>query len=293
MMTCPSIPAGARGYDFRRSHWRLLLGSLDEPFRLEHCSPDAVAARLRSGGFRPDGSTTAEEYRLGVLAFIRELGPKVVVLDEAQHTVKVPSARSVADQLDVIKDCVHRTRATHVLVGTYELSAMVAPNDQLARRSRVVHFAPYRSSDPDHRSAFQAVFAQLVRELPLDAPAETWDALREHLSDVFIGSAGCVGILKDWLDNALLAVSATGRRVIDWPTMERTRLPEQALFAIANAIWEYRGRKRPTLAEVEALLDGRGAATAPTGPKRSRKVSRPGKRRPDRDLVGLPSKNSA
>ena len=281
------------GYDFGRSHWRLLAKSADDPFASEHYSPDAVAARLRSGGFRRDGTATTEEYRLGVLDFIRERGPRAVVLDEAQHMLKVRSARSQADQLDVIKDSVHRTGVPHVLVGTYELSAMMSPNDQLARRSQVVHFAPYMLSDPDHRSAFQTVFGQLVRELPFDDPGASWTELRKHLNDVFVCSAGCVGVLKDWLQRALLLALRAGRRVIDWHVMERTRTPDRELFVIATAIRDYRELKQPTLGEVRALLNPDGGSAAPAAGGRRSRTSRPGKRRPVRDSVGFPSTKSA
>ena len=107
-----------------------------------------------------------------------------MVLDEAQHMTRVPGARSQADQLDVIKDCVDRTGVPHVLVGTYELSVIAAPGDQLGRRSHVVHFAPYSMSDASARAAFQQIFGQLVGALPLPDPGQSWLALREHLRDV-------------------------------------------------------------------------------------------------------------
>ena len=77
-------------------------------------SPDVARARLRSRRFRRDGLATTDEYRLGVLDMLRERGASAVVLDEAQHTTRVPGARWPADQLDVIKDCVERTAIPHV-----------------------------------------------------------------------------------------------------------------------------------------------------------------------------------
>ena len=115
-MTC--IPVlGRRGYDFGRSHWRLLAEAAGDPFAEEHRSPDAAAAQLRSGRGRCDGKPTLDEYRMGVLEMLRERAPAAVVLDEAQHMTRVPSARTQVDQFDVIKDCVDRTGIPHVLAG--------------------------------------------------------------------------------------------------------------------------------------------------------------------------------
>ena len=160
-MTCQPV-SGRRGYDFGRTHWCELGKKAGDPFRDEHVSPDVASARLRSGRSRRDGAATIDECRLGVLDMLRERGVGAVVLDEAQYMTRAPSARSQADQLDVIKDCVDRTGIPHVLAGTYELSVMVRPSAQLARRSVVVDFSPY-GSDPAERDAFQRIFGQTGR----------------------------------------------------------------------------------------------------------------------------------
>ena len=291
-MTCLPAAAGRRGYDFGRSHWRLITQAVGDPFADEHLSPDAVAARRRSGVDRRDRAATTEEYRLGVLHYLRELGPRAVVLDEAQHMTRVPGARSQADQLDVIKDCVDRTEVPHVLVGTYELSVMVAPGDQLGRRSHVVHFAPYSMSDASARAAFQKIFGQLVAELPLPDPGQSWSALREHLRDVYVGCAGCVGILKDWLCRGLQQALEAGGGVVDWPLMEKTKLSEGVLYQIAEQIRAYRELATPARAEIERAL-GLDAGSFTGKPKRRSSVWKPGKRLPVRDPVGVPSSRSS
>ena len=87
--TCLSVRDG-RGYNFGRTHWKLIIDSLGHPFSDEHASPDAVAQRLRFGAKR-DSAASIDEYRLGVLAVLRECGLRAVVLDEAQHMVRAPA----------------------------------------------------------------------------------------------------------------------------------------------------------------------------------------------------------
>ena len=155
------------------------------------------------GGIIRRSRSSVDEKRLGVLSLLRVLGPRAVILDEAQHIAQVPGVRGHANILDDIKDCVTRTGIAHVLAGTYELSPLIAPSDQLGRRSRIAHFPPYDARHKADREAFASVFAQLVMELPFPEPSRTWDALKVHLEAVHEGCLGCVGILKDWLVDAL------------------------------------------------------------------------------------------
>ena len=286
LMTCQP-GTGRRGYDFGKTHWRELAKKAEDPFRDEHVSPDVASAGLRAGLSRRDGAATIDEYRLGVLDMLRERGVGVVILDEAQHMTRAPSARSQADQLDVIKDCVDRTRIPHVLAGTYELSIMVAPSAQLARRSVVVHFPPYGPSDAADRDAFQRIFGQLVGALPIADSRASWAALSPHLADVYLGCCGCVGTLKGWLSRALQLALETAEERVDWPLMETCRLSDEALLRAADEIREYRDSKRAIRKDIEVAL-----GMCSTSSDRKRRPSprrKPAKRAPHRDPVGLPS----
>ena len=200
--------------------------------------------------------------------------------------VRVGSARSQADQLDVIKDCLDRTQIPHVLAGTHELSVMVAASEQLARRSRVVHFPPYGVSEDSDRLAFQKIFGQLVLALPFGEPERSWKELRNRLFDVYVGCAGCVGILKGWLVRALQLALATKKEFVDWPLMDQCRLPDPDLFKIADEIRAYRDAQKKTRADIEKAL-GVTRAVSGDGAKRRSSSRKPGKRSPVRDPVGL------
>ena len=286
-VTCVPV-AGRQGYDFGRTHWRLLAQAAADLFPDDHVSPDAAAERLRSGRAQRDGLATVQEYRLGVLDMLRECRVGLVVLDEAQHMTRVPSARTQADQLDVIKHCVDHTGIPHVLVGTYELRVMVAPGDQLARRSREVHFVPYDWSDGSDRDAFQRIFGQLVGALPFPEPSKSWHDLRKHQRDVYVGCAGCVGILKDWLTRGLqLVLEAQGDALL-WPVLNGCRLSDHALLVIADQIRANRVSDESARSKIESAL-GFGPGVAPGAAKPPSEARRkPGKRLPARDSVGLP-----
>ncbi len=291
-VTCVPV-AGRQGYDFARTHWRVIAVAAGDSFPDDHVSPDAGAERLRSGSVRRDGPATLTEYRLGVLDMLRNSAVRLVILDEAQHMTRVPSARTQADQLDVIKHCVDHTGIPHVLVGTYELSVMVAPGDQLARRSCEVHFEPYRWSVGPDRDAFQRIFGQFVGALPLPEPRKSWEDLAKHQDDVYLGCLGCVGILKDWLHRGLQSVLEADRDALSWSTLDTCRLSDRALLVIAEEIRANRECANSARSKIARVL-GIDSGADPRGAK-PRKAARPtpGRRKPARDPVGLPDSETA
>ena len=286
-MSCMST--GSRGYRFDVTHWQGLAASVADSFPTDHRSPDVEAERLRAGRSLSAKGTIASQ-QAGVMQLFRQAGVPLVVLDEAQHLVYLPGGRSHAQQLDVIKDSVDRSGATHLLAGTYDLRLLIAPNGQLARRSRVVHFAPYGFASKTERAAFARIFGQLVLRLPLKAPHATLDVLRPHMKDIFVGCAGCVGILKDWLFTALQRALLSERSALSWEDLTATRLSGLALSNIASEICEYREMEaRSYDAKIEFAL-GLSSSVSPASPRaaRSKTSRKPGRRAPARDPVGLP-----
>src|SRR5215467_793336 len=110
----------------------------------------------------------------------------------------------------------------HVLIGTYELLAFRNLSAQLSRRSVDLHFSRYRTESADDIEVFQnAVFTfqkQLRSCERLDLPG-IWDFLYER-------SLGCIGILKDWLMQALIVATRN-----DSPGLTATILEKTALSA--------------------------------------------------------------
>ena len=80
---------------------------------------------------------TTASRRAAVMRLFRQCDVPLVVLDEAQHLMGLPGGRSHAhaQQSGVMKNPVDRSGATRILVGTYDLHLLIAPNGQLARRS--------------------------------------------------------------------------------------------------------------------------------------------------------------
>ena len=164
---------------------------------------------------------------------------------------------------------------------------MVAASDQLARRSWVVDFPPYGSSESD-QVAFQKILGPLVRALPLADPHRSWDEFRDHLLDLYVGSLGCVGTLKEWIETALRSALEAKAEFVDWPLMEECRKPDSDLLKIAEEIRAHREVKKPARAEIERALGLDLEVQADEAKRRFSGSRKPGKRSPGRDPVGLP-----
>lgn len=136
---------------------------------------------------------------------LQQRRPTAFLIDEAQHLKKVGSGRRLLDQMDTLKSLAQTTGTLHVLFGTYDLLTLTNLSAQLGRRSRVIHVPRYRLDQADEHLAFRNVLYTFQQALPLPEPPD----LVGQVEHCYAQSAGCVGILKDWLNRALaLALDA-------------------------------------------------------------------------------------
>ncbi len=125
-----------------------------------------------------------------------------VFADEGHRLMQGDGSHSVDDQLEWLKSLSNRTNVLHVLAGPYALFGFRNTSGQLARRGRDIHFARYHVENKEERTAFVAALKYLLERVPLtcdlDAFLKRWRWFAE-------GSVGCIGILKDWLVDAVAA----------------------------------------------------------------------------------------
>src|ERR1700746_2932121 len=181
-----------------RDYYRRLLMAMAEPMLDHKVKPDPRCRPLVPPLTSNRG--TATELRHAVESAILHRRPSVVMIDEAQHLTRMVSGRKLMDQLDVIKSLANCTGTTHVLLGTYELLVLRHLSGQLGRRTVDVHFRRYRGNDPADMHIFKNVVATFQNHLPLPEESDLvslWEFLYE-------GSVGCIGILKEWLQRALI-----------------------------------------------------------------------------------------
>ena len=299
---CPS--AGPNGFQFDMSYWQLLAELAGSPTSGAHRDPDAEAARLHQG-FVPGMRPTLGSTRRGTLKYLCARRVRLVVLDDAQHMADTPGGRSLSRQLDVIKTSVDTSGITHLLVGTYELRALLTPNGQIGRRTKVIDFRPYQGDVAGDLDAFAEILSQLVQALPLAEPERSLDAFEGHINELLFHCAGCVGVLKDWLRDALQIALEEERRFIPWSLMESTKPHEETLLRIASDIHEHReARAQASRSEIERKLgfgpkpskSSKGAKALKSSKSSSdslsksspQRPSKPGSRSAARDPVYVP-----
>ncbi|NJM90510.1 MAG: ATP-binding protein [Hydrococcus sp. RU_2_2] len=151
-------------------------------------------------------------------------GVRAVILDEAQHLMKVGNgqgAGKLLDQLDWIKSITNVTGVLHILIGTYELLNFQNLSGQASRRGLDLHFPRYLFQDEQDRKDFQGVLLALLKQVPLDTDLS---ALMQEWFYFYERSIGCVGVLKNWLIRTVAATLHDGG-----DTLTRERLQENAL----------------------------------------------------------------
>src|SRR6266496_4202912 len=144
---------------------------------------------------------------------------RAVFVDEGHPLMQGDGSHSVDEQLEWLKSLSNRTNVLHILAGPYALFGFRNTSGQLARRGRDIHFARYHVENKEERKAFAGAVQYLLERVPLscdvDAFLKRWRWFAE-------GSVGCIGILKDWLVDAVAATLAQGETSLTEEVLTRT-----------------------------------------------------------------------
>lgn len=185
--------------------------------------------------------------------------PKIFFIDEAHHLLMVASGRKLTDLPEAIKSLANRTEVVHGLVGTYELLTLHDVGDQLSRRSVYIHFPRYRADSTQDREIFQSVVWGFQLQMPLQEEPD----LLSHWDYCYERSLGCVGILKNWLRNALFDAIEEGATTVKCSHLERRALSVAQCRNILKKIKEGENNHALLEAEVEQLRAELGLGIEP------------------------------
>jgi hypothetical protein len=136
--------------------------------------------------------------------------------------------------MDTLKTLANNTPVVYVLIGTYELLNLTNLSAQLSRRTLDLHFARYRADDKQDYDQFESIVYSLQQNLPLHTPPD----LVSHLEQCYEITAGCIGLLKDWLTNALAETLLSGKESLSWQTLSDYAPEERKRYTIALEINE-------------------------------------------------------
>jgi hypothetical protein len=263
----------------------------------------------RGGGVRGKAAlfNDSPELRHAYEEAVRRRGVQAILLDEAQHLLKISSGVRLIDQLDWLKSMTNVTGVVHVLIGTYELLALRNLNGQTARRGLEIHFPRYQfQHEPDQR-AFQGVLLTLLQQVPLSVDRE---ALLHQWPYFYERSIGCVGVLKDWLVRAVAATLVDGEPALTLARLQEYALPEAQCKSMAmeaasgeqelhytssrrEHLWSLLGMSAASERKSDALPStdahpSRAQAETEVSPPQKKTTHPGGKRSPRRYAVGPP-----
>jgi hypothetical protein len=179
------------------------------------------------------------------------------------------------DQMDCLKSLASLTSTVHVLVGTYELLGLTNLSAQLSRRSLDIHFPRYRADCAQEVEIFKRVIMTFQSHLPLLEEPD----LVSHYPYLYERSAGCVGILKNWLNRALTVALYGEHKTLTLAHLEQTAEPIRKLLRLAREIKEGETalQERSDLqAELATLLGIIVPDTEPSVPGRQTEGHEPG-----------------
>jgi DNA polymerase III delta prime subunit len=193
----------------RADYYRTAMTLLGEPFYERRMLVDIDATETWEKKGRRTNKTAqfndSPELRHALEEAMTRRGVRAVILDEAQHLMKVgtgSSAGKLLDQLDWIKSMTNVTGVLHILIGTYELLNFRNLSGQASRRGLDIHFPRYLYQHEQDRQDFQAALLALLRQVPINVDIPE---LMKHWLYFYERSIGCVGVLKDWLIRAVAA----------------------------------------------------------------------------------------
>ncbi|PLR83034.1 ATPase [Bacillus canaveralius] len=176
-----------------KDFYRRMLKIMQEPLIDYKVASDKSMKNHRIPNHSPNTSPELRESLENALDY-RET--KVVLLDEAQHLLKVTNAKAIEDQMDAIKSLANVTGAIFVMFGTYELMQFFNLSGQIGRRSHEIHFPRYNFGKPRERKEFKSV----INTFQLSTPLIEKSDLVQYWEFMYERTIGCVGILKEWLD---------------------------------------------------------------------------------------------
>ena len=217
---------------------------------------------------------------------LRYRRPAAFILDDGHYLQKIPGGRRLRDQMDAIRSLTNRSQTVCVLIGTYELLNMTNLSDQVSRCSCHVPFTRYRADCEQDIEAFKTVLKTFQQHLPLPQEPDLvgrWDYFYEY-------SAGCVGILKLWLCDALADALQNSQKTLTSACLQRQAMSPDRLMSVVRESIEGERKLEEQEKQGDRVRSLLGLEPVPDNhPKNDKTASgrrRVGERLPFRDSIG-------
>ncbi|KVK96204.1 hypothetical protein WJ45_19990 [Burkholderia ubonensis] len=214
---------------------------------------------------------TSRSLRARFRLALDQRNPVALVIDEASNILTSPKPADVKRQANVLKTIINTSKTRLILTGAYDLYELATKSGQLARRSPIIHFEPYCR---DNLEGFTKAVLTFQQYLPFDEPF----CLEPHIPELFLQSLGCVGLLKNILDEAVDLAISEGKKNITVSMLRRGYYRPQQLATFKHEIFDgYRLIEGSDYPDLSLFVDGHPST------KTSSRRHRPGVRAATRD----------
>ena len=292
-----AAPAPHRQAFSWRDTWFDVLRVLEEPLLERKVDREAAAEGLRpesrgcNAGLpavRMARSTEGTLHRAVRDAAV-DRGLVLLVINEALSLVSSERARSLREQLDVLRNLCDEASFRVLLLSTGRILTSLSLSGELARRVGLVYFPRYGSpvdvrgqpvaaDGPSQFKTFSRVVVSFMQSVPDEV---RFSPSRDELRFLYTGSLGCAGLLADWFRRALVRCASRGCAALSLEHFEETAYAEPNLRRLcqdceageesverACARVPFKGRPRPAGAVP-------GEEPAPVRARRSRRPGTP------------------
>lgn len=218
---------------------------------------------------------------------IHQRKTRFLLIDEAQHIIMAARGGRLREQFEAIKSLSINTQSTIVLIGTYDLLTILEQGAQLGRRSRVVPFHRYMDDISADVTAFRSSLYTFQKHMPFEVQPD----LVSHAKEFYLKTAGCIGILKDWLNMVVENGLKDGLKTVDRAYADKLSIKNLTIRTVfEEAITGENKLADVDLGELERyvrdLSMGRRIIQSSSEKPSAKGRNKPGKRNPHRDPVG-------
>jgi DNA polymerase III delta prime subunit len=229
-----AVTPGSKGFNWKDFYIRLLgkLECTDPQMKLPFATDDY---RFIDQPFRPPrGAATAGSLERAVEGAIRHRGVRYIIIDEANQILLGSHSKDLRSQFETIKSLSIQTNAVIILIGTYDLLAIRNQSAQLVRRSRIIQFPRYNCEAEKANEYFKGVLHTFIQHMAFEQKPD----LMEHADYFCLKSAGCVGILKRWLDAAVESDMRAGAPTLDMDVVAKYAYDNRSIKTILEEAFE-------------------------------------------------------
>jgi len=280
-------PVGA-SFNWRDFFARVLQANKD--ILLDHkISLTGQAEMFSHQGFEVTEGSDADKLKRTLESSIAHRRTRYLFIDEAHHILMVKDQERLKFQFEMLKSLTIESDITIVLIGTYDLLDIRDHSGQLVRRSEILHMGRYDPNFPEDRIEFASAMETLLALMPLKIKPD----LSKDREYFFIKSAGCVGILKEWLTRTYGHALERGMDTFDRSFAEKYALDNKGLRTIIEVAHsgEIKMMDEPFERISQLLTNGHSltrfsSSEAKKPHTANRKSGRVGTRNPVRDPVG-------